>query len=483
MHPMIPNLLYHKGRNRWTVTDEHTKIAYRHLRNNYRAGLFLEMSLGKTMVTLSWLHDMVYVEACMQRVLVIAPPKVAASTWQDEAANWRHVEGMRISSVLGTAKQRVKALRADADIFVISESNLVWLEQEFWHRRKKEFIGMPLFDCVVIDEISMFKNQGSERWKSLQRFIKHADWRVGLTGTPTPNGLHELWAEMMLLDDGARLGPTEGEFLGQYFIERGNGMITYEYIPRPHAEAEITAKIADIVLTMKTKDWMALPPVTYVDEWVQLDLFDMDVYNELEREMCVDFFTGTDVTVKTPADLSNKLLQIAGGAIYDSEDNVVLLNTAKMDRLCEIVAEGKRNLLVAYKYRHERDRILAAYPQARQLRKGAKLIEDIEDWNAGRIEMLVLHPASAGHGLNLQFGGSEIVWFGPTWSLEHWLQTNARLIRRGAVHEILVRVICAKGTRDAKAMRRLHNKEQGQASLMNEIKELRAKYEHWKKVS
>lgn len=475
---MMPQEIFHKGRQEAYFTDDYTHEAYWHLWQNYAAGLFLEMSLGKTLVTATYIHDMLYQEAAFSRVLIIAPPKVAGHTWPSELDGWQHLEGMRYALATGTEPQRVKAFKSDADIIIMSTGAITWLEQTFWSKRTKKWKGITGFDCVVIDEGSMFKNQSSERYKSLARFIKHIGNRIMLTGTPTPNGLHEMWALINLLDDGKRLGTAEGHFIAEHFTTRGDGMVVFEYKPRPKAMQRITEAVADIVLTMKTEDYLELPEVHYRDEVMTFGAYDREVYDELEREMCLDFFgTDKDVMVKTAADLSNKLLQLSGGAMYDNDKEWHPMNDVKLEKLLDILHWLESPCIVAYQYRHELDRIKQAVPHAEQLGTTPNTLKSsIERWNKGEIKVLLLHPASAGHGLNLQFGGSDLIWFSPTWNLEHWLQTNARVIRRGAKYKITVWRLLIKGTRDMKVAKRIESKDSNQAFLMGEIKALRAKY-------
>jgi hypothetical protein len=306
-----------------------------------------------------------------------------------------------------------------------------------------------------------------------------------MTGTPTPNGYVDLWAQMVLIDDGVRLGTKFGEFQDKYFTTRGNGMIVYEYIPRPGAAKVIAHKIEDIALTMLTRDKVKLPALHTCDVDIELSPFDKEVYDELEREYVLDFFDGTDVTVKTAADLTMKLLQVSSGAIYTDRDPDNpraprvwhTVNDAKLEALRDLLRTYKgENFIVVYQFRHEIERIKAAFPFARELGKGKRTAQDFADWNAGKIRLLLIHPAGAGHGLNLQFGGRRMVWFSVTWNLEHYLQTVARLLRRGALREIFIHRLIAKGTRDEKVRKKLGSKDTNQTFLLDEIKALRKKY-------
>lgn len=472
--------LYDKKKNVWYDTDEHQIQAYEHLYANRRAALFLGMSLSKTVVALSYLYDMHYREAAITKTLVIAPDKVARITWPDELETWQHLEGTRYSVVAGTAKQRIKALNADAEIYIVSVDNIAWLIDQYK--------GKLPYDCIVIDEIDLFKSRSSKRFKKLRKAIRTIEYRVGMTGTPQPNNLTDLWAELMLLDDGERLGDTWGKFVDKYFTTRGNGMIVYEYIPKPGAAKVIAHKLRDIALTMQTRDILKLPDLITDDVELELDPFDREIYDQLEEEYALDFLDNSEVTVKTSADLTNKLLQISSGAIY--EDRIDKrpprvwheVNTAKIDALGALLAQHPdENFIVVYQFRHEVDRIKVAFPFARELRKGKDTVQDFRDWNNGKIRLLLIHPASAGHGLNLQFGGRRMVWFSVTWNLGHYLQTVARLLRRGQLKEIYVHRLIVKGTRDIRVRRRLASKDSNQTFLMNEIKDLRNKYYGTKK--
>lgn len=467
--------LYDKRKGVWYDTDEHQIQAYEHLWANRRAALFLGMSLSKTVVALSYLYDMHYREAAISRTLVIAPDKVARITWPDEIETWRHLEGLRYSVVAGTAAQRAKALTVDAEIFIVGVDNVVWLLDQYG--------GSLPYDCVVIDEIDHFKSRGSKRFKKLRKAIRSVEYRVGMTGTPQPNNLTDLWAEVMLLDDGERLGETWGKFVDKYFTTRGNGMIVYEYIPKPGTAAAIADRLRGIALTMQTRDVLALPELITEDVEIDLSPSDRAIYDRLEREYVLDFVDRGEVTAKTAADLTNKLLQISSGAVYEDRTDPLVprrwhtVNTAKLDTLGDLLGgHPDENFIVVYQFRHEVDRIKAAFPFARELRKGKDTVQDFRDWNNGKIRLLLIHPASAGHGLNLQFGGRRMVWFSATWNLGQYQQTVARLLRRGQLKEIYVYRLVVRGTRDVQVCRRLASKDSNQTFLMREIKQLREKY-------
>lgn len=469
------------------VPDPHQVVAYDHLISNPRAALFLGMSLSKTVVTLTYLSDMIYREAAMCKVLVVAPDKVARVTWPDELMKWDHLSHVRYSVISGPEDKRIKALNADAEVFIIGVDNLSWLINRYITKRESrktgreygEWRGKLPFDGIVLDELSLFKGRDSNRFKKLRRALdmSEVDYRVGLTGTPAPNGFIDLWAEMVVIDGGDRLGHTFGEYVDKYFKTRGNGMIVYEYIAKPGAMATISKKISDIALSMQTRDHMVLPDLIMKDEVLTFDGFDKDTYDTLEREYVLETLEGSEVTVKTAADLSNKLLQVTSGAIYTEGKNWEVLNTLKLDRLKSLLDENPReNFILVYQFRHELDRIHEAIPYAREFRKGKGLIEDVRAWNDGEIRLLCVHPKGSGHGLNLQFGGSRMIFFSLTWNLEHYDQVIARLLRRGALKAITIYRFIVKGTRDESVKKRLQGKQSNQDFLLNEIKELRRKY-------
>lgn len=485
---MIPDRIYDKRKGVTYNVDPHQVEAYEHLYAHPRAALFLGMSLSKTVISLSYLYDMIYREAAILKALVIAPDKVARITWPDELETWGHLEGISYSVIAGDAKHRRKAMEAEAELYIIGVDNLSWLIDQFIIKTPNgKYKGVLPYDCIVLDELSLFKNRESARFKKLRRAIKTVGYRIGMTGTPSPNGYVDLWAQIFLLDDGERLENTFGKFVDKYFRTKGNGMIVYEYIPRMGALNVISHKLQDIVLTMQTRDYLKLPELHTDDIEIELEPFDREVYETLEREYVFDFLDGSDITAKTAADLTNKLLQVSSGAVYEEQGYDAAgkklprvwheVNTAKIVALRSLLNTCKgENFIVVYQFKHEVERIRAAFPFARELRKGKGTIEDFRDWNEGRIHLLLLHPAGAGHGLNLQFGGRRMVWFTTTWNLEHYQQTVARLLRRGQLREIYVHRLITKGTRDERVRSRLESKDTDQTFLFNEIKELRNKY-------
>lgn len=492
--------------------DAHQDAGLEHLLRNPRACLFWEMSLGKTVVTLTYLNTMIYQFGEIRRALVVGPDKVVNGAWPEEADKYYHLENMRYCVLEGTPKQRMKLLQSEAEVFFITEGTLEWLIDLYIYRRCNkngepygEWLGCLPFDCLVIDELSKWKNQGGERYKKLRRAISNigaitsnVPYRIGLTGTPTPNGPQDLWGQLYLIDDGARLGETEGEFIAKYFKTRGNGMIIYSYTPRPGAEQIIAQLISDICDTRKTRDHVELPPLYILDHELELPPFEREVYDALEEEYVLELdkwqietaraqmdknYVPSLVTVKTPADLSNKLLQVSSGAIYEdrvSEKDAHIwheLHTIKMDAALALINMYDENFIIVYQFAHEKERLLNAFPWARTLRSGKKSREDVKEWNTGKIKLLIGHPASMGHGLNMQFGGRRQIWWGPTWNLEHWLQTLMRSLRRGAKDEVYIHRLIMKATRDVTVRRRVFSKQTDQEFLFDEITELNQKYE------
>lgn len=401
----------------------------------------------------------------VSRVLVIAPLRVAEDTWSRESQKWDHLKHLRISKVLGSASNRRKALAKDADIYVINRENVVWLTDEL--SQVGDGWG---FDMVVIDELSSFKSHAAKRFKALRKYVTRSSRVVGLTGTPAPNGLIDLWSQIYLLDGGERLGTTVSGFRSRYFIpnQRNQHMI-YNYKPREEAEQAINAKISDICISMRAEDWLDMPERIDNVQQVKLSDDEMDRYNQFERDCYLDFLDG-EVTAASAAALSNKLLQYSNGAMYLADGGYVETSNAKLDVLDEIIelSNGKP-ILCFYSYKHDLDRIQKRFKFAKKL--GGS--EDIEKWNNGEIPLLLAHPAGAGHGLNLQAGGNIIVWFGLTWSLELYQQANARLYRQGQENAVIIHHLITEGTADESVLASLQGKKDVQDELLDSLK---AKY-------
>lgn len=420
------------------------------------------------MVSLTYVKELLD-DFAANKVLVIAPLRVAQDTWSRESEKWDHLTDLRVSRVLGTAKQRTAALESDADVYVINRENVQWLV---------EYVGKKWpFDVVIIDELSSFKSSGSKRWRCLRRVIKLSKYVIGLTGTPASNGYIDLWPEMFLLDSGERLGRTLGEFRTRYFSPGAHkGHVVFEWRLKPGAKDEIDQKLADLCLSMSKEDWLTLPPVIFNTVTVCMDDKERKVYDDLRRSQVLPLLDGrvsdmrsfdSAVVGATAAALSGKLLQLANGAVYDDHGVPFHVHDRKLDALEDIRAESHgQPLLVFYSYVHDRDRILERFPDAVVMDSS----QTITAWNNGEIPMLLCHPASAGHGLNLQQGGHIIVWFGLPWSLELYQQANARLHRMGQGQSVIVHHIVCEGTLDEKVVTTLGMKDATQRGLLDALK-------------
>lgn len=423
------------------------------------AGLFLDMGLGKTVATLTAIEQLLYDQFDARKVLVIAPLRVAQTTWPAEVRKWDHLNHLRISLVLGTAKQRRAALQAQADIYIVNRENVEWLVNEYGR-------DWP-FDLVVIDELSSFKSSKAVRFRALRKVRPAIKRLVGLTGTPAPNGLIDLWPQVYLLDQGEHLGKTVTGYRDRYFEPgRRNRTVVFNWDPKPGAEEAIYKKLEDLCVSMSASDWLQMPEKIDVEVRVQLPDPARQAYFQLERDLILPFTEG-DITADTRAILSNKLLQMANGAVYDEDRRVWKIHEVKLDALEDLVeAANGQPVLVFYAYKHDLQRIKDRLPSARELQTE----KDIEDWNSGKVPVMLAHPASAGHGLNLQDGGHIIIWFGLTWSLELYQQANARLHRQGQQQGVIVHHLIAEGTIDDDVMRALAGKDDVQAALMEAIK-------------
>ena len=393
-------------------------------------------------------------------MLVIAPLRVAENTWSKETEKWEHLRHLKISKVMGSAKQRLAALAAPADVYVINRENVLWLV---------ETIGKDWpFRIVVIDELSSFKSAQAKRWKALRRVRSRIDRIIGLTGTPRPNGLEDLWPEAYLLDQGERLGRTLSVFRTKYLVpEKMNGHIVYSYRPREGAEAEVYEKLSDICMSIRKEDVLSLPGQLYEDVVLEPSKALLRRYKQFEREKVLECLDDNgQIIASTEAALTNKLLQFANGAIYDLDGGVHHIHDIKLDALEEMVeAAGGDPVLVLYAYRHDADRIRGRIP-CRALDKPS----DIDAWNRGEIPVALAHPASIGHGLNLQDGGHIIIWYGLTWNLELYQQANERLNRPGQKHVCRIYHLILGGTHDERVLRALNNKDKGQAAAIEALR-------------
>lgn len=430
-----------------------------------KLGLFLDMGLGKTITTLTAIRELKYNRFAVRKVLVIAPKKVAEGTWSKEKDKWDHTSLLRVSLVLGSECKRIKALNTPADIFVINRENVVWLVEHYRN-------DWP-FDMVVVDESSSFKNHKAKRFKALASISHKIDRLIELTGTPSPNSLGDLWAQVYLLDNGERLGKRYAQFRERYFDpgDRGRNMI-YNYTPKIGTEDSILQKISDICVSMKSEDYLQLPDMTIHEIPVMLDTKAVKAYQDLERKMVLELSESEeDISVTSAAALSNKLLQLANGAVYDENHNVHEVHECKIEAFMELIEalQGKPTL-VFYNFQHDRDRILQALQKSKlkvQLLKGPA---EEDDWNNHKIDVLLAHPASCAYGLNLQNGGNHVIWFGLTWNYELYSQANKRLHRQGQTEKVIIHhLICSK-TRDEDVMEALSKKDDMQSWVMESLK-------------
>lgn len=423
------------------------------------AALLLDMGLGKTSITLTAINDLLFDSFEVHKVLVVAPLRVTRDTWGAEIEKWEHLKNLRYSVVIGTAHERLKSLRTPADIYIINRENIQWLVEES---------GLPFdFDMAVIDELSSFKNHLSKRFRAFMKVRSKLKRIVGLTGTPAGNGLMDLFAEFKLLDMGERLGRLIGQYRNTYFQpDKRNGMVIYSYKPLPNAEQLIYEKISDITISMKAADHLKMPELISSEYMVQFSEKEKEKYDRLKKDLILST-EDNEVTAANAASLSNKLSQMANGAVYSDDASVIQIHDRKLDALEDIIESmNGKPLLVAYWFKHDLERIRKRF-EVREIRSS----EDISDWNSGKIPVALIHPASAGHGLNLQSGGSTLVWFGLTWSLELYQQTNARLWRQGQTADtVVIQHIVAKGTIDEQIMKALKTKDTTQAALITAVK-------------
>ena len=467
------------------------KACVEHIITHPFCGVFLDMGLGKTVSTLTAINYLMNDYCEINSVLVIAPKRVAESVWQEEAEKWAHLRHLRFSKIIGTQKQRIAAImETKADVYIISRDNVAWLCALYGGSK------LP-FDMVVVDELSSFKSYKSVRFKALRGARPYLKRLVGLTGTPAPNGLIDLWPQIYLMDRGDRLEKTISRYREKYFRPgQTNGHVVYSYNLMSDSEQLIHKKIEDICISMKADDYLEMPMRT--DNYIKLRMPD-DIkkqYDDFEKNKILDLLNTVEtveeededgnvtlvqkpveVNVVNAAALSNKLLQFANGAVYDEDKNVFPIHNIKLDALKEIVENSNgQSILVAWTYQFDKNRILE-YLKSYKPRE-LKTNKDIEDWNAGRIQVMLAHPASAGHGLNLQAGGNIIVWFGQTWSLELYQQFNARLYRQGQQKGVIIHHLIMKGTHDEDVIQALKAKNKKQNALMDSIK---AKIDKYKK--
>jgi SNF2 family DNA or RNA helicase len=444
------------------------RFGVQHILKNEAAGLFLDMGLGKTVTTLTAIRELIN-SLEVDRVLVVGPKRVVESVWTQEALKWAHTAGLSFSLIAGTPKQRKKAIDATADVYLVSRDNVAWLCDQYGGS------FLP-FDMLILDELSSFKNHQSQRFKALKRVRKSVGRVVGLTGTPAPNGLVDLWAQVYLLDGGERLGHSIGRYREAYFRpDKQSGHIVYSYKLKDASVTDrIYQAIGDVCISMKAEDFLDMPEKLVIDQRLDFDEELAKKYKDFEREQVLSLLSELgekEISVATAAALSNKLLQFANGAVYDEAKAVHEVHEMKLEALEEIreAANGKP-LLVAVAFRHDAARILKRFGKKIDARvlDGQK---DIDDWNAGKVDMLILHPASGGHGLNIQHGGNYVVWFGLNWSLELYKQLIARLWRQGQkAKQVFIYRLIAAGTIDERVVSSLAEKDGTEAELLIAVK-------------
>ena len=398
----------------------------------------------------------------VRKVLIIAPLRVARDTWSAEIEKWEHLKPLRYSVAVGTEEERLAALKAPADLYIINRENIDWLV----NNTKFDY------DMVVIDELSSFKSHQSKRFKALMKVRPKVKRIVGLTGTPASNGLMDLWAEFRLLDMGQRLGRFIGQYRNAYFKpDKQNGYLVYSYKPLPDAERQIYEKIADITVSMKAVDHLHMPELLSNEYPVQLSDTEQETYKRFKSELILEM-QDTEITAANAASLSNKLSQLANGAVYDDTGAVIPIHSRKLDALEDLIeAANGKPVLVAYWFKHDRTRIAERLKRLQVSYQEIQSSDSIRNWNARRLQVGLLHPAAAGHGLNLQAGGSHLIWFGLTWSLELYQQTNARLWRQGQQSEtVVIQHLITKGTIDERILKALTQKEQTQTALMTAVR-------------
>lgn len=426
--------------------------------------LLLDMGLGKTAITLTALFNLLFDSFEAHRILVIAPLRVARDTWPEELRKWEHLSDLQFSVAVGTEAERKAALWKQADIYIINRENVQWLIEES---------GMPFeFDTVVVDELSSFKSHQSKRFRSLMKARPKVKRIIGLTGTPSSNGLMDLWAEFRLLDMGQRLGRFIGQYRTDYFVpDKRNGQVIFSYKPLPDAEKRIYTKIADITISMKSTDHLKMPELVTAEYPVRMLDDERERYDEMKRELVLQLADG-EVTAANAAALSNKLCQMANGAVYGDGGDFYHIHDRKLDALEDLIeAANGKPVMVAYWFKHDLERISLRLKSRHIPFSKMDTSESIARWNRGELLVALIHPASAGHGLNLQSGGNTIIWFGLTWSLELYQQTNARLWRQGQQSEtVVIHHITAKDTIDERVIKALSEKDRTQTALIDAVK-------------
>lgn len=425
------------------------------VRSKPKCGLFLDMGLGKTATSLTVVSDFLD-NFFISRVLIVAPLRVANTVWKQEAEKWEHLKHLNIDICTSSTEQRTRGLNSNADIHVINRENIPWLVENLKWK----------WDMVIIDESSSFKSMKSKRFKSLKKITKYVKSMLLLTGTPSPNGLMDLWSQLYLIDNGERLGRTITNYRQRFF--KSTGYMSYGYKANSDADEKIKALIKDVCVTMSAKDYLELPDKVDLNEYVTLPETATKQYKELEKEFLLTLEEGVDIETPSAGALVNKLLQMCNGSVYDENKKAHEIHSGKIQAMKEIIDDNSsENFLVAYNFKSDLARLQKAFPQAVLLSKSG---DELGEWNRGKIKMLLAHPASAGHGLNAQFGGSAIIWFGLNWSLELYQQFNARLHRQGQDRPVRIIHIVAKGCLDEKVLLALHSKAKTQNELIEYLK-------------
>lgn len=441
------------------VPHDYQTYATKFIEEHPVAAVLLDMGLGKSVITLTAIKNLCLDTFEVQKILVIAPLRVARDTWKAELEKWEHLRCIKYSVAVGTEAERKSALQNPANLYIINRENVGWLIEQS---------GLPFdYDMVVIDELSSFKSHQAKRFRSLMKVRPTVKRMVGLTGTPSSNGLMDLWAEFRLLDMGKRLGRFITHYRDEFFRpDKRNGQVIFSYKPKDGAEEEIYRRISDITISMKSTDFLQMPECVINEVDVSLSDKEMKMYNGLKKDLVLAI-SNKEIDAVNAGALSNKLSQMANGAVYDEDKNYIEIHDRKLDALEDLIEQSNgKPVLVAYWFKHDLERIKKRFT-VREI----KTSKDIADWNNGSIPVAVIHPASAGHGLNIQEGGSTLIWFGLTWSLELYLQTNARLWRQGQKSKtVVIHHIITKGTTDERIMKALRTKETTQEALMDAVK-------------
>ena len=450
------------------IPHDYQSYSINYIKSHPISALFLDCGLGKTVITLTALNDLILDELKVSKVLVIAPLRPARDTWPAELKKWDHLKNLDVSVIIGDKKTRIAAINSNALIHVVNRENVKFLVEYF----EKNNWRWP-YNAVVIDELSSFKNHQSQRFKWLRKVRPYVKRWIGLTGTPTSNGFMDLFAEIGILDGGERLGRFIGRFRESYFkpgsLNPSTGVV-FSYIPRPGAEEKIYERISDITISMKALDYLKLPECIYINHEVEMSSSEQKFYDQLKRDLIIPTENG-DIDAANAASLSNKLLQMSNGAVYDENKQVRFIHNHKLEMLEDLIESANgQPVLIAYWFKHDRTRIIEYLASAGYETRDIKSAEDIELWNSGSIPVALIHPASAGHGLNIQSGGHILIWFGLTWSLELYQQTNARLWRQGQRETVTIHHIVTKNTVDENVLAALATKDVTQEKLIAAVK-------------